>query len=65
MKQDEYISKYIVVENEPTNAPWGERFFIFANQMAINYHLQSHCFKLISNLVVSIVVFCFQGNRLT
>jgi catechol 2,3-dioxygenase-like lactoylglutathione lyase family enzyme len=27
MKQDEYISKYIVFENEPTNAPWGERFF--------------------------------------
>src|SRR5919197_3982547 len=27
MKQDEYILKYIVFENEPTNAPWGERFF--------------------------------------
>ena len=27
MKQDEYISKSIVFENEPTNAPWGERFF--------------------------------------
>jgi catechol 2,3-dioxygenase-like lactoylglutathione lyase family enzyme len=27
MKQDEYISKHIVIENEPTNAPWGERFF--------------------------------------
>jgi catechol 2,3-dioxygenase-like lactoylglutathione lyase family enzyme len=27
MKQDENISKYIVFENEPTNAPWGERFF--------------------------------------
>jgi catechol 2,3-dioxygenase-like lactoylglutathione lyase family enzyme len=27
MKNDEYISKYIVFENEPTNAPWGERFF--------------------------------------
>jgi catechol 2,3-dioxygenase-like lactoylglutathione lyase family enzyme len=27
MKQDEYISKHIVFENEPTNAPWGERFF--------------------------------------
>jgi catechol 2,3-dioxygenase-like lactoylglutathione lyase family enzyme len=27
MKKDEYISKSIVFENEPTNAPWGERFF--------------------------------------
>jgi catechol 2,3-dioxygenase-like lactoylglutathione lyase family enzyme len=27
MKQHEYISNYIVFENEPTNAPWGERFF--------------------------------------
>jgi catechol 2,3-dioxygenase-like lactoylglutathione lyase family enzyme len=27
MKQDEYISKLIVIENKPTNAPWGERFF--------------------------------------
>jgi catechol 2,3-dioxygenase-like lactoylglutathione lyase family enzyme len=27
MKQDEYISKHIVIENKPTNAPWGERFF--------------------------------------
>ena len=27
MKQDEYISKYVVFENEPANAPWGERFF--------------------------------------
>ncbi len=27
MKQDEYISKHIVFENEPTNAVWGERFF--------------------------------------
>jgi catechol 2,3-dioxygenase-like lactoylglutathione lyase family enzyme len=27
MKQDEYISKSISFENEPTNAPWGERFF--------------------------------------
>jgi catechol 2,3-dioxygenase-like lactoylglutathione lyase family enzyme len=27
MKNDEYISKCIVFENEPTNAPWGERFF--------------------------------------
>jgi catechol 2,3-dioxygenase-like lactoylglutathione lyase family enzyme len=27
MKQDEYISKSIVFENEPANAPWGERFF--------------------------------------
>jgi len=27
MKQDEYISKFVVFENEPTDAPWGERFF--------------------------------------
>ena len=27
MKQDEDISKSVVFENEPTNAPWGERFF--------------------------------------
>jgi catechol 2,3-dioxygenase-like lactoylglutathione lyase family enzyme len=27
MKHDEYISKSILFENEPTNAPWGERFF--------------------------------------
>ncbi len=27
MKNKEYISKFIVFENEPTNAPWGERFF--------------------------------------
>ena len=27
MKQDEYISKHIVIENKPTNAPGGERFF--------------------------------------
>jgi hypothetical protein len=27
MKQDENISKSVVFENEPTNAPWGERFF--------------------------------------
>ena len=27
MKHDGYISKSIVFENEPTNAPWGERFF--------------------------------------
>jgi catechol 2,3-dioxygenase-like lactoylglutathione lyase family enzyme len=27
MKQDEYISKSVSFENEPTNAPWGERFF--------------------------------------
>jgi catechol 2,3-dioxygenase-like lactoylglutathione lyase family enzyme len=27
MKHDEYISKSVVFENEPTNAPWGERFF--------------------------------------
>ena len=27
MKYNEYISKSIVFENEPANAPWGERFF--------------------------------------
>src|SRR5919112_2170840 len=27
MKHDEYISYHIIFENEPTNAPWGERFF--------------------------------------
>ncbi len=27
MRQDEDISKSIVFENEPANAPWGERFF--------------------------------------
>jgi catechol 2,3-dioxygenase-like lactoylglutathione lyase family enzyme len=27
MKQDEYISKSVVFENEPTNAPWRERYF--------------------------------------
>src|SRR5215207_7189510 len=27
MKHDEYVSKSIVFESEPTNAPWGERFF--------------------------------------
>ncbi len=27
MKHHEYISKSIMFENEPTNAPWGERFF--------------------------------------
>jgi catechol 2,3-dioxygenase-like lactoylglutathione lyase family enzyme len=27
MQYNEYISKSIVFENEPTNAPWGERFF--------------------------------------
>jgi catechol 2,3-dioxygenase-like lactoylglutathione lyase family enzyme len=27
MKRNEYLSKSIVFENEPTNAPWGERFF--------------------------------------
>jgi hypothetical protein len=27
MKHDEYISKSIVFENEPTNAPWRERYF--------------------------------------
>ena len=27
MKQDEYILRSVAFENEPTNAPWGERFF--------------------------------------
>jgi catechol 2,3-dioxygenase-like lactoylglutathione lyase family enzyme len=27
MKQDEYISKSVVFENEPRDAPWAERFF--------------------------------------
>jgi hypothetical protein len=27
MEHDEYISKSVVFENEPSNAPWGERFF--------------------------------------
>lgn len=27
MKHDQYISKFIVFENEPADAPWGERFF--------------------------------------
>jgi catechol 2,3-dioxygenase-like lactoylglutathione lyase family enzyme len=27
MKHDECITKSIVFENEPTDAPWGERFF--------------------------------------
>jgi catechol 2,3-dioxygenase-like lactoylglutathione lyase family enzyme len=27
MQYDEHISKSIIFENEPTNAPWGERFF--------------------------------------
>lgn len=27
MKYDEYVSESIVFESEPTNAPWGERFF--------------------------------------
>ena len=27
MKRDAHISKLVVFENEPTNAPWGERFF--------------------------------------
>jgi catechol 2,3-dioxygenase-like lactoylglutathione lyase family enzyme len=27
MKNNDYISKSIVFENEPMNAPWGERFF--------------------------------------
>ena len=26
MKHSEHLSKYIIFENEPTNAPWGERF---------------------------------------
>lgn len=27
MQYDEYVSKSIIFENQPTNAPWGERFF--------------------------------------
>src|SRR5688500_12163236 len=27
MEYDEYVSKSVMFENEPTNAPWGERFF--------------------------------------
>ena len=27
MEYDEYISKSIIFESKPTNAPWGERFF--------------------------------------
>jgi catechol 2,3-dioxygenase-like lactoylglutathione lyase family enzyme len=27
MKNDEHISRLVIFENEPTNAPWGERFF--------------------------------------
>ena len=46
MQYDEYVSKPIIFENEPTNAPWGREkgSSIFANQMAtINYHLHSPC----------------------
>ena len=27
MENDEYVSKSIIFESKPTNAPWGERFF--------------------------------------
>jgi catechol 2,3-dioxygenase-like lactoylglutathione lyase family enzyme len=27
MEYDEYVSKSIIFESKPTNAPWGERFF--------------------------------------
>jgi catechol 2,3-dioxygenase-like lactoylglutathione lyase family enzyme len=27
MQYDEYVSKSIIFESKPTNAPWGERFF--------------------------------------
>jgi catechol 2,3-dioxygenase-like lactoylglutathione lyase family enzyme len=27
MEYDEYLSKFIIFESKPTNAPWGERFF--------------------------------------
>jgi catechol 2,3-dioxygenase-like lactoylglutathione lyase family enzyme len=57
MKHDEYISKSIVFENEPTNATWGERFFHIPNQMAINYRLHSHCLKWINNLLVIVVFY--------
>jgi catechol 2,3-dioxygenase-like lactoylglutathione lyase family enzyme len=45
MQHVEYVSKSIIFENEPTNAAWGKGSFIFANQMAINYHLHNHCSK--------------------
>jgi hypothetical protein len=38
--------------------------FIFANQMAINYHLDSHCSKNGTNNFLVIVVFYFLGDRL-
>ena len=34
MKHDENISKSVMLENEPTNAAVGERFFHIANQVA-------------------------------
>jgi hypothetical protein len=45
MQQDEYVSKSIIFENKPTNAARRERVFLFANQIAINYHLHSNCGK--------------------
>jgi catechol 2,3-dioxygenase-like lactoylglutathione lyase family enzyme len=27
MKEDEYISRFAIFESEPSDAPWGERFF--------------------------------------
>jgi len=49
MKHDEYISKSIVFENEPIDAPWEKGSFILGNQMAISYHLHSHYLKWINN----------------
>jgi hypothetical protein len=45
MKHNEHVTKSIIFENEPIDASWGERFFIFVNQMAINYRLLSHYIK--------------------
>ncbi len=45
MQQDEYVSKSIIFENKPTNAARERGSSIFANQIAINYHLYSNCGK--------------------
>ena len=52
MKHDEYISKSIVFEMNLPMLHEEKGSFIFVNQMAINYHLHSHCSKWISNLLV-------------
>jgi hypothetical protein len=47
MKNDD-MSQAIVFENEPTNAPGGERFFhIREPDGYINYRLHSHCLNWI------------------